>query len=82
MSQGQSTRHATRGRNLAKGEDYTASSSVRSTAEIELDMFLQEAVLPVLGQHRYAKLLELVDTYGTTHYGRGYVQGGKDERRG
>lgn len=73
-------RHATRGRNLAKGEA-PVMSSLRSSAEIELDHFLQEAVLPVIGQHRYSKLLELVDSYGTAHYGRGYVQGGRDERR-
>lgn len=72
-------RHATRGRNMSRG-DGSSATAVRSIAEIELDLFLQEAVLPLLGQHKYGKLIELVDAYGVAHYGRGYMQGGRDER--
>jgi hypothetical protein len=69
-----------RGRNLAKPEGIVEESD-RSGLEIQLDEFIQENVLPVIGKIQYAKMLDLIDGYGKASYGRGYVQGGRDERR-
>lgn len=65
---------------MSQGESLSVPS-VRTTAEIELDLFLQETAYPALGQLKYGKLMELVEQYGMAHYGRGYVQGGRDEAR-
>jgi hypothetical protein len=72
-------RHGTRGRNKSRGEVLEVARK-RTMAEIELDNFMEEVVYPAIGQHRYSKLVELVDKSGMVHYGRGYMQGGKDER--
>lgn len=67
-----------RGRNMSKGETPVVATP-RTTTEIELGLFLEEIIRPMLGQHRYGKLLDLVDEYGKQYYGRGYVKGGNDE---
>lgn len=68
-----------RGRNMSKGEALEVART-RTTVEIELNNFLEEIVYPAIGQLRYGKLVELVDKCEAVHYGRGYIQGGKDEK--
>lgn len=52
----------------------------QTAVEVELDHFLRDNVYPALGNLRYSKLLTLIEDANHAHYGRGYLQGGRDER--
>lgn len=64
---------------MSRGETLE-DGRIRTAVEVELDMYLQEIAYPALGQQRFGKLLDLIDRCATAHYGRGYMQGGRDEK--
>lgn len=67
-----------RGRNMARPEG--PEEVTRNAAEVQLDEFLQENVFPVIGNVRYYRLFDLIESFGKASYARGYMQGGRDER--